>query len=706
MIDQNLVKSGFDSEILFGSRYIQYLLLNAIETGSLQLDLDIPIETNNGNSTLRINIYIPEDYERLYSVNPLATIPERVHPDSFETEILIDHTSGADLQITVIADIHENLTGQGLDTTSINLFTSFRLNNDGSKIDIQLLTVEGFIIELAIARFGITREEIVSKMKSKFDRTIDLGIVGSNKSVQSIHMQKLPGNDTHQNAICMYLNLNLRDGPVEDSFLAERGDTAKALNFLTNDKDLAFGMPGSIYFKLANDAFQKLAEETSKNSGIFRYPLRNNLNDKSGEITGKFTSVSIFADSGNFIIKISGEYFIDTPVVDIVPDPSFDVYIYCIPIITNGVITWKFDYDFDIGPFHKFLSVFIGTVLVIFFGPGGLIAGSFLTLAVFGAQEFVAEPMILKRMEKDLDKRDNATLFDAIPNRLTIETRRWDPFYKIHHEIVAKTDSLQITDKGIGFSGVAILDKEPEPIYDVVIRTEKKDANLNVEELYYRVADVASSSNDFISNFPASDRMEFRLVENDDESNLVALAPLTCSVRIPLLKLLPMIPYTAWKVQIVKSQVDSILAISNMEINEQGSLLKKSFQRAKKDEIKSSQLNNITAEAIEELTNENGIAPTQQQIDKRVDEKLTILAQPALDDYIGTRFLYDLKEAINKIIHFDLSPELMGDLQVSKIMFLTRFALINRLGKFYYRDSRDHSLANNLMSLPSDTPDN
>ena len=712
MIDQSRVQSGFDSEVLFGSRYIKYLLLNSVETGSLTTDMLIPVETDNGNVTLDIKLYLPGDYQRVYTPNALASITDKVHPDSFNTAILLDDPSGADLRITMIADIHAAETGQGMDGAVIDLFTTFRLttevddagNQKNAKININLVTIEGDIIDIAIALFNITRELIIEKMKPSFDRSIDLGIVGAGQNVQSIQTQKLPGDTVFDNAIGVYVNLKLRDGAEEDSFLPDRGDLSNALNFLPNEQDIAFGMPGGLFPKLGNDAFQKMAEETSEGSGNYTYPIHENPNDKESDVKGKISGISMYADNGTLVIDVSGEYFIDTPLVDIIPDPSFDFYIYIKPEINDGLITWKFDYDLDIGPLYEVLSVFIGVLLGIIFGPGGFIAGGILAAAVIGGQELIAEPIALNMIEDEAGSMVDASFFDALPHRLTVETRRWDPFYDTHHEIVAKTDAVQITHAGIGFSGVAILDKEPEPIYHLVIRNEKAGTDLQIEELWYRVTDFAAAANDFTSNFPASDRLEFVKVTGDAETNLFALTPDECKDRIAQLKLLPMIPYTAKKVHLVNNQVDHILVVSNKEVSELTSSLKNTFLRNKKDDIRNTRLDEITEEAVQELTEENGTAPTQEQIDERVEEKISALAQPALDDYVEGSLETDLADAINEILRYDLPPELMADLQMSKIMFLNGFVIINRLGKLYYRDRADGIIPDNLMSLPGYTP--
>jgi len=572
MIDQTLIQSGFDSEVVFGSRYIQYLLLNSIETGSLEPNMLIPVETDTGNTTLDIKLYLPADYERVYAPNPLATISDKIDDRSFQTEILFNDPGGADLKVTMIADIHDTASGQGMDAAEIQLFTTFQLaldedangNQSNARMKIELLDVEGLIIDLAVALFGITKDEIIANMKPEFDREVELGIVGPNQNVQTIEMQKLAGDVNHPHGIGIYVNLKLKDGPEPDSFLPERGDLNDAVNFLDIGQDIAFGMPGSVYNKLGNDAFQKMAEETSEGSGQFIYPIHENPNDKDSDIKGEIFGISMYARDGNLVIDVSGEYY-----VPLLPNAGFNIYIYIKPSVTSeGLIEWDWDYDLEISDVYKFLAAFLGVFLAILFGPGGLIAGGILTLAVVGGQELIVEPLALKMLEEEAEGMVDASFFDAIPARLTVETRRWDPFYKTHHQIVAKTDAVQITNLGIGFSGVAILDRQAEVLTNVVIRTEKKDSTLGIAELWYKVPGFNSNADDSINYFPGTDRMPYYKVEGDAESDLFALTLDACKERIPLGKLLPMIPYTAKKVEINHNQVDHIMVISNREIKD------------------------------------------------------------------------------------------------------------------------------------------
>lgn len=572
MIDQSLVQSGFDAEVLIGNRYIQYLLLNAIETGSLQTEMSIPYVGNSGPSELLLNIYVPLDYERVYTPDPLAIVSTKEDIQSFYVEILSGDPTGADLRITVVADVTDTALGINLSAQVIELYTTFQLatsvddngNQRNAKMKIELVAIEGFVIEMAVALGGITKSELIDMIKPDFDRTVDLGIVGPDQNVQAVHMKKLEPDGDHPRCIGLYLNLKLREGPQPDSFLPDRGNLDDALNFLPSGEDIAFGMPGSLYNKLGNDAFQKMAEETSDGSGVYIYPIHENPNNKNSEIKGELFGIRMYAENGSLVIEVTGEYY-----MPLLPNAGFSFYIYVKPVVTpEGLIEWELDYDLEISDVYKYLAGWLGVFLAILFGPAGFIAGGIITLAVVGGQELIAEPLALKMIEEEADSMVDASFFDAIPARLTIETKRWDPFYKTHHQIVAKTDKVQITGAGIGFSGIAMLDKQSETITTVVIRTEDPANPDSVNALWYKVPNLQDQEHDFDAHFPGTDRMSYVQITNDAETDLYALSFQECVQRIELSRLHPMIPYTAKKIHMVNNQVDHILVISNRELRD------------------------------------------------------------------------------------------------------------------------------------------
>ncbi len=298
MVDQSLVKSGFDTEVLLGPRYLTYLLLSSVETGSLPLRFFV----NNPN--LEVRLRPPEDYRRLYEPHPDAEpLPASVSSGAFGTEILFDHPRAADLRVRMIADVIADASGDQLPEQFIDLFMTLRLETtveDGVPRQPRLL-IEVVQLELdtllagALALEDKGPDDILPDVQQVVDREIGLGVAGEDERLQRIEMQTLAASGDHPDALGVYLNLRLRNGPDDDEFLEDRGELADAENFLPPGEDLAFGLPGSLYPKLGADARFRMAEETSPGSGEFRFPLREDASDPDSEIRARIKDISVSA---------------------------------------------------------------------------------------------------------------------------------------------------------------------------------------------------------------------------------------------------------------------------------------------------------------------------------------------------------------------------------------------------------------------------
>src|SRR6188768_3692619 len=102
MVDQSLVQSGFDIEVLLSQRYLQYALLAQVEAGLLPLEISVADAASGID--VSITVHPPLDYARRYSPDPAALLPAPVD-GSFATLLIFDDPDGANLQLTVTADI-------------------------------------------------------------------------------------------------------------------------------------------------------------------------------------------------------------------------------------------------------------------------------------------------------------------------------------------------------------------------------------------------------------------------------------------------------------------------------------------------------------------------------------------------------------------------------------------------------------------------
>lgn len=724
MIDVTLVKSGFDSELLFNRRYIRYLLMNSLETGAMPFVIDFSFDNNGIPVNVHIDLYAPEDYDRNYAPASGALLPALTSNEAFDVEILFDRDDGADLRIRLIGDVSGLLAP--FTNEAVDIFTTFTLLFDtddqgrqsNARVALSLIDVQGPIIDLAVSLPQVTKTDIMNMMATYVNREVPLSMVGNNGQVQSIAMQKLAGSNIDQDVIALYLNLLLRNGPNEEDVFADRGDINAALNFLPEGQDIAFGMPGSIYDRISSDAFQRTAVEGPEGSGNFSHPILSDPSDPESDKLGKIKSITIEPANvnGTFTdqlkITVHGELIWDVEIfgIDIAPDPDFFLYITIKPIITNGVISWDISYDLDFDPLLKFLINFVlaslvGALFIGTLGIGALAVGTFAFALLYGLEDALVEPLIVQSLMSDYNEAVDTGFLDAIPNRLTIESKRWDPFYFTDHQIVAKTDAMLIRSAGLGFAGKAMLNKAARFVNHVVARTEVRNENDKVTGLLYRVKDHLNAGNDFTGIFPGTDRETFVQVTGDEENNLFALTREEIKARIDAGKLAPRILYNAQKVHLKNHQVHEISAISERELNETIAKLIDDFENAEETSIRASDEDALRDEATQELTAELGTAPTDEQVEERLQDKIDELVIAALDDYSENRFDEDLDAAIAQLTRFDLAPFEMASLQIDKALMLSRYEMIIREGKPYYRDHPDGFRGDNLMEQPKFKPD-
>lgn len=730
MIDQSLVQSGFDAEVLLGERYIRYLLLSSVEAGSLPLSMTFPVGNAVPKQVLQVTLWPPVDYDRVYTPVPEAPVPAQASDDSFAVTILFDHPTGADLKIAMLADVFEQTTGQGLSQVAIELFTTFTLETDtdepvllpnarcqpprlvrNARISIALVDIDSPLLPLAVNLFGVQKSTILQWVKSALDRTIRLGVVGENQNLQNLFMQKLAANGTASAALGVYLNLRLRNGPEPECYFGTRGDIARARNFLPAGDDIAFGMPSTIYQMLGTDAFQRQAEETSPGSGDYRYPIHANPADRTSPHKGKIHGITVGPvlwpnPSANTLhIRVHGEYSLDD-----LPDPDFNLHIYVKPKTSSGLVTWQVSHDVDLSPFFEIASVLLAGVFTMVWGGAGLLAGSVLTALVAGAQELIVEPIATKLVGEKASGALDASLFDAIPHRITTESKRWDPFYVTRHEVVAKTDGVQVSPFGLGFSGRAVLDREADPVDHLAIRTQARSADGVLTGLWYRVRDFADAINDFTGVSPGTDRLTFRKVEGDVEPDLVELSVEEIGLRISQSKLYPSIVCVAKKVNIVEHQVAQILVLTQREISEASGDVLRAFKDRTEQAVLDAGGPALRQEAIDELTAELGAAPSEGQIDQRVMQNLAARVEAAATEYTDDSDEYqtDLAAAVETRLRFDLPPEEMAAMQRRRVLLLSGFETItmHRGGgtTTYFRDHPDSTVTDNLMSLPRYRP--
>src|SRR5688500_11770942 len=151
-MDQSLIQSGFDIELLIGRRYIEYILLSFTETGSF------PLKMSAGSES--VNIFQPEDVDRLYEPHPDA-IPMTASGDAFNCEVIINHHTGANIRVDFEVI---------LPSLFVSAFASLRLVSDSDPLGNQRnhrIRIEVLALELTpflkakLEERGISEEDLL-----------------------------------------------------------------------------------------------------------------------------------------------------------------------------------------------------------------------------------------------------------------------------------------------------------------------------------------------------------------------------------------------------------------------------------------------------------------------------------------------------------------------------------------------------------------
>jgi hypothetical protein len=680
-MDQTLVTSGFDVELLIGARYIQYILLSFSETGSF------PLRQEFGGG--QFDIFQPGDVDRLYEPHPDA-VPLTASNASFTAELLFNHHSGANVMIDLEV---------GIPDEHVFAYSSFGLAFDtdaqgrqiNHRIELAVLALEltNGLRELVVAQH-ISDAQLLAKVKEQADRAVPLPFASEGQNIERIEMLQLPSMDGGPVAIGFYLNLALRDGPESDSLLDLRGDVFQAMNFLEDGQDIAFATrPGLLDDMAANLKFT-FAEETAPGSGEYRYPMRRDMYDKTSEEIGKLISISLKPgrDQNNLLtgeiqVVIRGEYYVDNFF-----DPDFTFTLTLVPNFADGVVTWshRTDLDSTLGEVLSFLVL------------------GFVGLLVFGiASDVVADSVI-----DDAQRKQMTTFLSALPVRVLVEPLRWDPFYTTNHQVVARVDTWLVNDTGIAFCGRAALGKETEPVAHVVLRTEVRDSQNAIIGLDYRVRDQARHAEwlDPTNVQSATDRLES--AQEAGDPILFRLTANQAMERLAAKKIASPMPLIPTKVHLDEHKVFRMLCITPLEIDEQASSVINRFRNSTRASILAEQGDMLRDEIRIELENELGMSPTSEQVEERLSQRLDAMVATAEADYRDHgQYVLDLQSAVDAILLLDMAPDDYGQLQQQGILNIVGYDLIVRHNrKFrpgttirYYRDRADFEPRDNLLNM-------
>jgi hypothetical protein len=207
------------------------------------------------------------------------------------------------------------------------------------------------------------------------EKTIPFGALGD--LPQPPTLVKLPGNDEHEHVMAILANMNIQavaqsEEPRAPDDFFERGDAVAAQSFLPTGSHIVFGIGAVGYQRFANNLWH-----TQLRAADGTHPLPDAENR-----AGNWSSVSLTADGDRLKLQLEGDIPVDSPIIDLIPDPHVTIKIWLRPgLNTEGGIEFEIETEANIDTgllgdlFVGFVGGLVGLVIGLFTGGWGFLIG-------------------------------------------------------------------------------------------------------------------------------------------------------------------------------------------------------------------------------------------------------------------------------------------------------------------------------------------
>ncbi|HEX2584768.1 MAG TPA: hypothetical protein VHL14_06530, partial [Steroidobacteraceae bacterium] len=524
-IDQSKVRSGFDAEVLLGEPFLQIVLGTALDAGL------IPAEKELGGYLLALGL-VPQT-RRLYDPTLDSDGNVRVtHEDAFKTEILFEHPLGANVKVRLMFGLkgfHPQTLFLDL-LVKLDLIKTFDDNNALTDValDIHVVDFESNAMDDILNSHvpPYTKDEVLVQLKEFVEQTIDIGSVSKFKRVEDVAIKWHEAVDQHPACLGIYINIHMRNGDPENDFLPRRGDTVQARNFLPKDQDMAMASRPGIYTDMARDVYSETA--VPNGVGGFEHAFRKSLLNPNSKRLGDLHSVSVGQIPPQMVnhfpiqqngLRITVEGDIRDPIDATNTDLTYTIDLRP-KIADDGQLEWNTTFNASVDAAFEFTTLWAVALLGILLGP----YGALIALGVVFVAELGVGIGITLYKEDSVREKANAKLADIIPDRLTIKTRRWDPFYATLHQVVTKPTLAEFNSRGFVMCGKAFVGRQLVPPVNTVIRDAVRDAQGTLTGMRYQIDDFETVLVDSALDAPGVSRREFDRPAPDAEQDLWALS--------------------------------------------------------------------------------------------------------------------------------------------------------------------------------------
>ena len=245
---------------------------------------------------------------------------------------------------------------------------------------------------------------------------------------------KLPGDAEHQNVIAFVANLDIhaesqQGDPLPAGEVFERGDPDAATSFLPLGQDVAFGLGVATFQRFANDIWHGTLRA---DDGSHPLPDADEPRGSWSRVTGRTTG------DGAIQFVLEGDIPVDSPLIDVVPDPHVEITLTLRVSIVDGSLSFEIDSDTDVDTgllgdlFGGLVGAAAGAIvgLVIGLFTGGILLGILIGAGVgfvvgviaIEVAEYVVEGIVQREIRARIDGEPVPDVLSCVDGVVQIAT--------------------------------------------------------------------------------------------------------------------------------------------------------------------------------------------------------------------------------------------------------------------------------------------
>jgi hypothetical protein len=369
---------------------------------------------------------------------------------------------------------------------------------------------------------------------------------------------KLQGDDEHEPVLAVLANLDIQAGsqsndPLPEGEFFPRGNADDAQSFLPVGKDIAFGMGRETFSRFANNIWH-----TNLRADDGTHPLPDAENKR-----GSWSRVTMIPENGKISLKLEGDIPVDSPIIDVVPDPHVTITLLLTPMLTDGKLSFRIETETDVdtgllgdifggisggilgGIIGFIVGLFTGALLAaVLIGAGiGFVAGIIIIIEI---TEVIVEGIVQKEIKAKIDGETlpevycckegfvqiakppssgfNISILDSIPSSIAIFTENPvdELLYKRSLLVTSIYDDMEVNANGFGVAGssgtaekfqpedvsLAAANYEGETLASLTYkRTDSQQQELSAEVVFARMG-------------AAELKAPFKIVQKPDDATL------------------------------------------------------------------------------------------------------------------------------------------------------------------------------------------